>query len=180
LAVAILPMLGVGGLQLFKAEMPGPIKDSKLTPRLAETAKALWYIYVGLIVLCALSYWGAGLPLFDAIGESFSTVSTGGYTMYDSGFARYDSPLVELIAVVFMFLGAANFTLHYLAISGGGLATYWRNVEFRTYLYTLLTGVVITTGFFVFSWCVSALRGAFFAKFIYGGVAGDDDRFCFG
>ncbi|WP_304440953.1 potassium transporter TrkG, partial [Oleiphilus sp. HI0132] len=75
LAVAILPMLGIGGMQLYRAETPGPVKDSKLTPRITETAKALWYIYLGLTVACALSYWAAGMTLFDAIGHSFSTIA---------------------------------------------------------------------------------------------------------
>ena len=89
LAVAILPMLGVGGMQLYRAETVGPFKTSKLKPRMTETAKALWYIYVGLVVLCALAYWACGMTLFDAIGESYSTISTGGFSTHDSSFAFY-------------------------------------------------------------------------------------------
>ncbi|MBY0428674.1 MAG: potassium transporter, partial [Alphaproteobacteria bacterium] len=82
LAVAILPMLGIGGMQLYRAEVPGPAKDAKMTPRITQTAKALWYIYVGLVVLCAFAYWAAGMTPFDALGESFATLSTGGFSMH--------------------------------------------------------------------------------------------------
>ena len=80
LAVAILPMLGIGGMQLYRAETPGPVKDNKLTPRITETAKALWYIYLSLTVTCALAYWLAGMTWFDAIGHSFATVAIGGFS----------------------------------------------------------------------------------------------------
>ncbi|MEJ2180734.1 MAG: potassium transporter TrkG, partial [Gammaproteobacteria bacterium] len=84
LAVAILPMLGIGGMQLYRAETPGPMKDNKLTPRITETAKALWYIYLGLTVACAISYWLAGMDAFDAIAHSFSTVAIGGFSTHDA------------------------------------------------------------------------------------------------
>ena len=83
LAVAVMPMLGIGGMQLYRAEVPGPVKDKKLTPRIKETAKALWYIYLGLTVACALAYWLAGMSAFDAIGHSFSTVAIGGFSTHD-------------------------------------------------------------------------------------------------
>ena len=79
LAVAVLPMLGIGGMQLYRAESPGPVKNDNLVPRLAETAKALWYIYMGLTAACALAYWAAGMTLFDAICHSFSTIAIGGF-----------------------------------------------------------------------------------------------------
>ena len=104
LAVALLPMLGVGGMQLLKAETPGPVKDAKLTPRITETAKALWLIYLAITVACALAYWAAGMSMFDAIGHSFSTVSTGGYSTHDASLAYFDSVPIEMIAVFFMFL----------------------------------------------------------------------------
>ena len=144
LAVAILPMLGIGGMQLYRAETPGPMKDSKLTPRITETAKALWYIYLGLTVLCAFSYWAAGMELFDAVGESFSTVATGGFSMHDKSFAFYNNPLIEAIAVVFMFLGGVNFSLHFLAVKRKSLKYYWRDQEFRAYLIILFTVVSLT------------------------------------
>jgi len=104
LAVAIMPMLGVGGMQLYRAETPGPHKDAKLTPRIAETAKALWYIYAGLTLACGVSYWMAGMSAFDAIGHSFSTVAIGGFSTHDHSIGYFQSSTIELIAVVFMLL----------------------------------------------------------------------------
>ncbi|HCL42456.1 MAG TPA: potassium transporter, partial [Pseudomonas sp.] len=115
LAVAILPMLGVGGMQLYRAEMPGPLKENKLTPRIAETAKVLWYIYAGLTVACALAYWAAGMDLFNAIGHSFSTVAIGGFSTHDASIGYYNSPLIEAICILFMLISGINFALHFLA-----------------------------------------------------------------
>jgi len=138
LAVAILPMLGVGGMQLYRAETPGPMKDSKLTPRITETAKALWLIYVGLTVLCVLSYWYAGMTLFDAVCHGFSTVATGGFANYDASIAWFDSPLIEGVAILFMILGGISFTLHFVAWRSRGLRTYWRDPEFRAFAFILI------------------------------------------
>jgi trk system potassium uptake protein TrkH len=138
LAVAILPMLGIGGMQLYRAEMPGPVKDSKLTPRIAETAKALWYIYLGLTVLCALAYWAAGMSLFDAIGHSFSTVSTGGFSTHDDSLGHFRSFGVELVAAIFMLLAGTNFALHFTAWRRRTLNGYWRDTEFRAYLFFIM------------------------------------------
>jgi trk system potassium uptake protein TrkH len=96
LAVAILPMLGVGGMQLYKAEIPGPMKEAKLTPRIAETAKALWYVYLTVTVACATGYWLAGMSIFDAICHSFSTVSTGGFSTRDASMAAYNSRILHV------------------------------------------------------------------------------------
>ena len=115
LAVAILPMLGVGGMQLYRAETPGPMKDTKLTPRIKETAKALWLIYVTLTVLCTVSYRAAGMTWFDAIGHSFSTVSTAGFSTHDASMGYFGSGPIEWITILFMFLGALNFSLHFVA-----------------------------------------------------------------
>ncbi|KTD19148.1 Trk system potassium uptake protein trkG [Legionella lansingensis] len=145
LAVAILPMLGVGGMQLFRAETPGPMKDSKLTPRIAQTAKALWFLYLLLTVLCWFSYWAAGMDWFDALGESFATVSTGGFSMHDASFAYYQSDTIELIACFFMLLGGTNFALHFLALKKKSLRPYWQDEEFRFYLaFLFLASLVIT------------------------------------
>jgi len=144
LAIAILPMLGIGGMQLFRAETPGPIKDSKLTPRIAQTAKTLWYIYVGLTIACTLSYWGAGMPLFFAIGESFSTISTGGFSMHDASFAHYHSNVIDIIGIVFMFLGGVNFGLHYVFLKGRGLSAYYKDDEFNAFVILLVVVSVIT------------------------------------
>lgn len=138
LAVAILPTLGVGGMQLYQAEMPGPVKDNKLTPRLAESAKTLWVIYMGLIVACAFCYWLVGLPFFEALGESFSTVATGGFSMHDASLGYYQSVNVDVVADVFMVLGASNFALHYYALRQRTLSVYWQDIEWRSYMMILL------------------------------------------
>lgn len=116
LAVAILPVLGVGGMQLYRAETPGPMKDTKLTPRITETAKALWITYVLLTAACAVSYHLAGMAWFDAIGHAFSTVATAGFSTHDASFGYYNSPLLEWLGAVFMLLGATSFALHFYAM----------------------------------------------------------------
>jgi trk system potassium uptake protein TrkH len=137
LAVAVLPMLGVGGMQLYRTEIPGPIKDAKLTPRIAETAKMLWFIYISLTIVCILAYGFTGLSWFDAIGEGFSTVSTGGFSMHDNSFAFYDSRAVEIVGIIFMILGGTNFSLHFLALRTRSLSSYWQDEEFRAFIYTI-------------------------------------------
>ena len=126
LAVAILPMLGIGGMQLYRAETPGPVKDSKLTPRITETAKALWYIYLSLTIACALGYWLAGMTLFDAISHSFSTVAIGGFSTHDASIGYFDSPLIEAICIFFMIISAVNFGLHFFAWRQRSLSHYWQ------------------------------------------------------
>lgn len=138
LAVAILPILGVGGMQLYRAETPGPMKDSKLKPRVTETSKALWYIYLGLTVACALSYYLAGMMPFDALGEAFATVSTGGFAMHDTSFAYYQSSTIEMIAMFFMLLGGVNFSLHFMTLRGRTLRHYWYDEELRHYVFMLM------------------------------------------
>ncbi len=138
LAVAVLPMLGIGGMQLYRAEIPGPIKDTKLTPRIAETAKVLWYIYLSVTIACAICYWLAGMSLFDAVGHSFSTVSIGGFSTHDESIGYFQSPLIESIAVFFMFMAGINFSLHFIAWHQTSLSTYWRDHEFRAYLLILV------------------------------------------
>jgi trk system potassium uptake protein TrkH len=151
LAVAILPMLGVGGMQLFRAETPGPMKDSKLTPRIAQTAKALWSIYLLLTILCWLSYWVAGMDWFDALGESFATVSTGGFSMHDRSFAYYQSNVIELIACFFMVMGGTNFALHFLTLKKGSLRHYGHDEEFRVYIaFLLLASLLIAISLFMY------------------------------
>lgn len=144
LAVAILPMLGIGGMQLYRAEVPGPVKDNKLTPRIGETAKALWYIYVALTVLCAVAYWAAGMSWFDAIGHSFSTIAIGGFSTHDASIGHYNSALIEMIAVVFMIIAGANFALHFMAFRQRSLRAYSHDSEFRFYFSVLLVVSLIT------------------------------------
>jgi trk system potassium uptake protein TrkH len=152
LAVAILPMLGVGGMQLYRAETPGPMKDSKLTPRITETAKALWLIYVGLSVACTAAYFYAGMSLFDAVCHAFATLGTGGFSTHDASIAWFDSPLIEAVAILFMFLAGANFSLHFLAWRSRSARAYLHDPEFRTYVGILLVltfaaaGVLAVTG----------------------------------
>jgi trk system potassium uptake protein TrkH len=137
LAVAVLPMLGIGGMQLYKAEAPGPVKDNKLTPRIAETAKALWYIYLGLTMACAASYWLVGMSLFDAVSHSFSTIANGGFSTHDASIAYFDNHATEVVAIVFMFLGGANFALHFTAVRSKSLKSYFRDSEFLLYVSIL-------------------------------------------
>lgn len=150
LAVAILPMLGVGGMQMYRAETPGPVKDSKITPRITQTAKALWFIYLGLTVLCALSYWLAGMGPFDAITHSFATLATGGFSTHDASIAYFHSPLIEWLAVLFMGLGGINFSLHFLAWRNANLKAYLQDPECRTYLLVLLSAIVIVMFYLLF------------------------------
>jgi trk system potassium uptake protein TrkH len=135
LAVAILPMLKVGGMQLFRAESTGPTKDSKLTPRIAETARALWLIYTGLNLLCVLAYWIGGMSLFDAICQSMTTVATAGFGNYDANLGHWDSPLIEVIATVFMFLGGISFGLHWYAWRRATVSHYQADAELKTFFW---------------------------------------------
>jgi trk system potassium uptake protein TrkH len=150
LAVAILPILGIGGMQLYRAETPGPMKDSKLTPRITETAKALWYIYLGLTVLCALAYWLAGMDGFDAIAHSFSTVSIGGFSTHDASHGYFNSPFVEAVAVVFMVLSGMNFALHFTAWRSFSILPYAHDAELKTYL-SLLSMIAIITSTYLYA-----------------------------
>jgi len=143
LAVAIFPMLGIGGMQLYRTESPGPAKDNKLTPRITETAKALWYIYLGLTVACAIAYWGAGMTPFDAIGHSFSTVAIGGFSTHDASMGYFASPLIESVAIVFMLVSGINFGLHFLVWRRRNVLHYFQDAEVRTYLAALVTVAVI-------------------------------------
>ena len=143
LAVAILPMLGVGGMQLYRAETPGPIKDSKLAPRISETAKSLWYVYAGLTIVCALSYWAAGMSLFDAVSHAFSTVAIGGFSTHDASMGWFDNNTINLLASLFMLIAGVNFALHFVAFRSRGLLHYWEDTEFKAYLGLMLFGVTI-------------------------------------
>lgn len=145
LAVAILPMLGIGGMQLYRAEMPGPTKDNKLAPRISETAKTLWMIYVSLTVTCALAYKVAGMTWFDAITHSFSTLAIGGFSTHDANMGYFDSVAIESTAVLFMFLAGANFALHFRAFRSLNAKPYLFDPEFRTYATVLAFGVIVSS-----------------------------------
>lgn len=151
LAVAILPLLGVGGMQLYRAETPGPMKDSKLTPRIAETAKALWYIYLTMTIACAVSFHWAGMTWFDAIGHSFSTVAIGGFSTHDASIGYFMSPTIEIITIVFMLMAGMNFSLHFLAWQHKHIGHYWKDAELRTYIYILAIISIISSTYLYFT-----------------------------
>ncbi len=135
LAVAILPLLGVGGRQMFKAETPGPMKDTKLTPRIAETAKGLWLVYAGITIACAIAYKLAGMTWLDAVMHSFTTIGLGGFSSHDASFAHWDSPQIEGVATLFMLIAGINFASHFLA---------WREKSLLPYRYDPEAGLFIT------------------------------------
>jgi len=166
LAVAIMPMLGIGGMQLYQAETPGPMKDSKLTPRITESAKALWYIYLGITVACFIAYWAAGMSLFDAIGHAFSTVAIGGFSTHDASLGYFDSALIEGIAMIFMLIASANFSLHFLAWRNKTMTPYAKDSEYRFFLLVVgsasLFLVLLLMGQNVFDTPLDALRSGLF------------------
>ncbi len=134
LAVAVMPLLGVGGMQLFRAETPGPVKD-KLTARVTETAKVLWFIYLGMTFVTALAYWLAGMTLFDAINHAMCTIAIGGFSTHDASIGYYDSPVIRGLVVLFMLLAGINFTLHFASLRRGfSVRAYFEDDEFRTYV----------------------------------------------
>ena len=151
IAVAILPMLGVGGMQLYRAETPGPIKDSKLTPRITETAKALFFIYLMLTISCAIAYWWAGMSEFDAICHAFSTVAIGGFSTYDTSIGHFNSPAIMMICTVYMLIAGINFALHFFAWREHSITHYLRDSESKFYLYTILTSALIVSSYLALS-----------------------------
>jgi trk system potassium uptake protein TrkH len=142
LAVAILPLLGIGGRQMFKAETPGPMKDSKMTPRLAETAKGLWGIYTGITVCCIVSFRAAGMTWLDAIMHSFSTMGLGGFSSHDASFGYFDSPAIEAVCIVFMLIAGMNFATHFVAFSGRSIRPYRHDPEARWFLVVTIGSVI--------------------------------------
>ena len=144
LAVAVLPMLGVGGSQLFKAEAAGPIRDTKLTPRMTGTAKGLWGVYAAFSTACFLAYWLGGMEPLDALMHMFSTVSLGGLSSHDSSFGYFASPLLEWIAVLFMLLASCNFALYFVAMRRGNLRGFMGDPEMRATI-----GTMVGVGLFV-------------------------------
>jgi trk/ktr system potassium uptake protein len=150
-AVAILPMLGIGGMQLYRAETPGPSKDSKLTPRITETAKALFSVYLALTVSCAMAYYAAGMSGFDAIAHAFSTVAIGGFSTHDASMGYFDSDLILLICSLFMVISAINFGLHFVAWSRRSGGVYRSDSETRFFLSVLAVGIITTCGYLYYS-----------------------------
>ena len=143
LAVAVLPMLGVGGMQLYKAEVAGPIKN-KITPRIAETAKWLWIVYVSMTLLCAISYYFAGMSIFDSICHSFSTIAIGGFSTHNQSFGFFNNQWIELIAIFFMIAACLNFSLHYLAFKNKSLLPYKENNEAYFFIFLIILVSIIS------------------------------------
>lgn len=141
LTVAIFPLLGIGGIELFVAESPGPTSD-KVHPRISETAKRLWYVYVGLTVLAMLLYWAGGMNFFDAINHALTTLATGGFSTKNASMAYYDSAFIQYVAILFMFLAGTNFTVIYFGLIGK-FKRVLKSDEFKTYGLTLLGVAVI-------------------------------------
>ena len=144
LAVAVLPLLGVGGMQLYKAETPGPLKDSKLTPRITETAKALWFVYLSMTISCSVLYKYFGMSWFDAVCHAFSTISIGGFSTHDDSFAFFDNSGLRWTAIIFMVISGINFALHYLAWTKKRLFHYFYDSEVKLYLSLLSSTALIT------------------------------------
>ena len=142
LAVAILPLLGVGGSQLYKAETPGPMKDTKLTPRIAETAKGLWLVYFMITVACLLAYRIAGMNWLDAMMHAFTTMGLGGFSSHDASYAYWNSPAIEAVAIYFMLLAGINFGTHFLAWRRWSFGPYARDPEAWLYLLVVLGSVL--------------------------------------
>jgi trk system potassium uptake protein TrkH len=143
LAIAILPLLGIGGRQMFKAETPGPMKDSKMTPRIAETAKGLWMVYLGVSIACIAGYRWAGMTWFDAICHGFSTMGLGGFSTHDASFGYFNSLPIEFVAIVFMLIAGMNFGTLFLAVSGRSIRPYLRDPEAGWFLGVTLLSILI-------------------------------------
>lgn len=142
LAVAILPMLGIGGRQLFKAETPGPMKESKLTPRIADTAKSLWLVYAGITLACIMALKVAGMSWFDAVCHAFSAMGLGGFSTHDASVGYFNSPAIEAVLIVFMLLAAMNFASHFLAYRSRSLQAYRADPEVLPMLGLVLTSCI--------------------------------------
>jgi len=176
LAVAVLPLLGVGGRQLFRAEIPGPMKNDQLTPRITETAKGLWVIYVLLTLACCLSYRAAGMGWIDALVHSFTTMGLGGFSSHDASFGYFDSPLIEAVAMTFMLIAGISFATHFLAIRNLSIRPYFVDIEVR---YFLMAAGLSVLGIASYLWLdgeypdfITALRFASFNVISVGTTTG--------
>jgi len=145
LAVALLPMLGIGGMQLYKAETAGPLKDERFTPRLARTARGLVVVYTVLTAACAASYWAAGMTFFDAVAHSLSTVATAGYSTHDASMAFFDSVPIEIVATIFMLIGGISYNEHFIAWRTLHLQRYGRDTQTRAFVLIIAVGIVLAT-----------------------------------
>ncbi len=147
IAVAILPILGIGGMQLYRAETPGPVKDNKLTPRITGTAKVLFLMYVSLTGVCTLAYWLAGMSFFDAICHAFSTIAIGGFSTHDASMGYFDSPLILLLSSGFMLFAGLNFSVHFQVWRYRSPFHYFRDSESKFYLGIICFAVVVVCSY---------------------------------
>jgi trk system potassium uptake protein TrkH len=147
LAVAILPMLGVGGMQLLRAEVPGPVKDTKLTARIGDTAAILWTVYLGITIACILALKLAGMGWFDAVCHAFAALSLGGFSTKDASVGAFDSPAIEAVLIVFMVIAALNFATHYTVWHSRSLRAYWHDAEAKGVILVLLASTLGCTGY---------------------------------
>jgi trk system potassium uptake protein TrkH len=148
LAVAVLPLLGIGGRQLFKAETPGPMKDSALTPRITETARNLWLVYAGITAACIVSLKLVGMSWFDAVCHAFAAMGLGGFSTHDASVGYFNSPAIEFVLIVFMLIAAMNFATHFLAWRGKSLKVYLQDAE-AVATVILVIGSCFGVGFFL-------------------------------
>ena len=151
LAIAVMPLLGIGGGQLYKTEIPGAMKEQKLTPRIKETAQALWVIYLGLTVACCLMYYINGMTFFDAVSHAMSTVAIGGFSTHNESIGFYNSISIEFICMVFMLLSSFSFTLHYFAIYKRKPLKYIYDPELRFFISIIVLILVFSSLISVFS-----------------------------
>ena len=143
LAVAILPLLGVGGMQLYKAETTGVMKDSKLTARIADTAKALWLVYFGITVACIFSLKVVGMNWLDAICHAFAAMGLGGFSTYDDSVGHFDSPAIEAVLIFFMMVAGMNFATHFVAWRGRSLRAYWTDMEAKAFVALIVSSTLV-------------------------------------
>lgn len=143
LAVAIMPLLGMGGMALFKVEVSGPIKEDKITPRIAQTARNLWSVYLLLLAACIVVYYLGGMDLFDAITHGFTTVATAGFSNYDDSLGHFDSQFIDIAAIVFMFISSINFTTHFLAFRHKSAKLYLESTELKAFAGICFTAIVL-------------------------------------
>jgi len=147
LVVAILPLLGVGATQLFNSETAGPMKDQKLTPRMAETARGLWVVYFSFFAACTLAFRWAGMGWADAFMHACSTMGLGGFAAYDASFGAFNSPLIEAVAVFFMLLAGVNFSLYFLVWRKRSVGVLLRDTEARSFLALMVSSVLLVAGY---------------------------------
>jgi trk system potassium uptake protein TrkH len=166
LVVAVLPLLGLGGMQLYKAETPGPMKDTKLTPRIAETARGLWTVYFALSVACLLAYGLAGMSWADAFMHMCSTMGLGGFSSHDASFGYWNSPLIEGVAIFFMATSGISFARYFIVWRARSALPLWRDAEVRAYAAVLLVSIAVATAVLVtrdtYGGALQALRFAAF------------------